>query len=68
MSTLEDRRAYQQRERALIAAFAPDAAAAIAPEQRCRGCGCSESIACEAGCWWVEADLCSSCSAQDAGA
>lgn len=27
MSTLEDRRGYQQRERALIAQFAPDAAA-----------------------------------------
>ncbi len=53
MNTLGHRRAYQQRERELIAGFAPDAAAAIAAEQRCRGCGCSESLACEEGCWWV---------------
>ena len=66
MNTLEHRRAYQQSERKLIAGFAPDAAAAIGAEQRCRDCGCSESLACEEGCWWVEADLCSSCSAEDA--
>jgi hypothetical protein len=65
-STLEDRRAYQQRERALIARFAPDAAAAIAAEQRCNGCGCSDSLACEEedGCTWVEAELCSNCAAE----
>lgn len=28
----------------------------------CRICGCWELEACEDGCWWVEADLCSSCS------
>ena len=66
MNTLEHRRAYQQSERKLIAGFAPDAAAAIGAEQRCRDCGCSESLACEEGCWRVEADLCSSCSAEDA--
>lgn len=27
----------------------------------CRGCGCTELAACEEGCHWVEADLCSAC-------
>lgn len=27
----------------------------------CRGCGCTDEAACDGGCWWVEADLCSSC-------
>ena len=27
----------------------------------CRTCGCTDARACEDGCWWVEADLCSSC-------
>ena len=66
MNTLEHRRAYQERERELIASFPSDVAAAIVAEQCCRGCGCSESLACEEGCWWLEADLCSSCSAEDA--
>ncbi|PZP64216.1 MAG: hypothetical protein DI597_00965 [Pseudoxanthomonas spadix] len=31
-------------------------------EQRaCRVCGCTETNACEGGCWWVEYDLCSAC-------
>lgn len=30
--------------------------------QVCRKCGCTEDDACEGGCWWVESDLCSSCS------
>lgn len=29
----------------------------------CRGCGCTDVAACDEGCWWVEADLCSSCEA-----
>lgn len=29
--------------------------------QVCRECGCTEDNACEAGCSWVEADLCSAC-------
>ena len=29
--------------------------------QRCRVCGCTETCACEGGCWWVEPDLCSAC-------
>lgn len=29
--------------------------------QRCRVCGCSNLSACPGQCWWVEDDLCSSC-------
>jgi len=29
--------------------------------QFCRVCGCSWNRACAGGCYWVEADLCSSC-------
>lgn len=28
----------------------------------CRECRCTDDIACMTGCWWVEDDLCSSCS------
>lgn len=28
----------------------------------CRGCGCTHEKACDGGCEWVEADLCSKCS------
>lgn len=31
---------------------------------KCRGCGCTDMQACEGGCWWVEPDLCSTCSAR----
>lgn len=27
----------------------------------CRVCGCTEGLACELGCGWVEPELCSSC-------
>lgn len=27
----------------------------------CRVCGCTEAMACELGCVWVEEDLCSRC-------
>jgi hypothetical protein len=27
----------------------------------CRLCGCTQELGCEAGCWWVEPDLCSEC-------
>jgi hypothetical protein len=27
----------------------------------CRNCGCSDERACEGGCWWIAADLCSEC-------
>lgn len=29
--------------------------------RRCRVCKCTEDHACEGGCYWVFADLCSSC-------
>jgi hypothetical protein len=28
----------------------------------CRACGCTDHAACPGGCWWVQPDLCSSCS------
>ncbi|SFV08045.1 hypothetical protein SAMN05421543_1418 [Alicyclobacillus macrosporangiidus] len=30
-------------------------------ESKCRVCGCTESHACEGGCYWVEPDLCNRC-------
>ena len=27
----------------------------------CRGCGCDFFTPCEAGCYWIESDLCSAC-------
>lgn len=30
----------------------------------CRVCGCTDDAACEGGCYWVEADLCSQCAAR----
>jgi hypothetical protein len=29
--------------------------------RRCRVCGCTDDRACEGGCSWIEADLCSAC-------
>jgi hypothetical protein len=29
--------------------------------RRCRVCGCTDTYACEGGCHWVGADLCSEC-------
>lgn len=31
----------------------------------CRSCGCTDTCACPGGCWWVEPDLCSACSAEE---
>jgi hypothetical protein len=31
------------------------------PVQTCRGCGCTFEDACDGGCSWVEANLCSEC-------
>lgn len=28
-------------------------------ERTCRECGCTDSLACVGGCWWVQPDLCS---------
>lgn len=33
----------------------------VAMVATCRVCGCTDDHACEGGCWWVEADLCSAC-------
>ena len=27
----------------------------------CRYCGCTDDHACEGGCWWIAAEVCSSC-------
>lgn len=35
-------------------------------ERRCRVCDCTDDVACWAGCWWVEEDLCSSCADDEA--
>lgn len=32
-----------------------------ATQRHCRVCGCTEAFACEGGCHWAEADLCSAC-------
>lgn len=29
--------------------------------RRCRVCGCTDTEACEGGCYWVEYNLCSNC-------
>lgn len=34
---------------------------ALAGSSRCRQCGCTEHVACDEGCWWVQPDLCSRC-------
>jgi hypothetical protein len=28
---------------------------------KCRFCGCTDTQACEGGCWWAEPELCSTC-------
>lgn len=38
-----------------------DALSSVFEARACRSCGCTDDLACEGGCWWVEADLCSSC-------
>lgn len=32
---------------------------------KCKHCGCTETQACEGGCWWVAPEVCSSCEALD---
>ena len=34
-------------------------------EPKCRECGCTRDNPCEGGCYWVEFDLCSKCSAEE---
>lgn len=35
--------------------------------EECRVCGCTDEIACEDGCYWVEEDLCSACATVENG-
>jgi len=35
--------------------------------RRCRVCGCSNAVACEGGCEWVEENLCSKCDLRGRG-
>lgn len=30
-------------------------------DRTCRTCGCTDTSACDGGCWWAEPDLCSTC-------
>ncbi len=32
--------------------------------RQCRDCGCTDDVACDGGCHWVEDDLCSNCVSQ----
>lgn len=61
-----------RRARAALEAAGLDPAVAVrvlAPEVLdipvCRGCGCTDLTPCDAGCWWVEPDLCSACLGED---
>jgi|GEM_PF-6465448 len=29
--------------------------------RQCRGCGCTQALACPEGCYWLERDFCSAC-------
>lgn len=44
-----------------LLAVEPDSIVLIYRQRYCRVCGCSDFFACEGGCYWVEADLCSQC-------
>jgi hypothetical protein len=52
MSRIDDEYAENEREEILLDNN---------DEPACRVCGCTELEACEGGCIWVEADLCSRC-------
>lgn len=41
------------------------AEASLGDGRICRRCNCTTDRACEAGCWWVEPDLCSACRSQE---
>ncbi len=45
-----------------------DAAEGYQVARACRGCGCTDEMACPGGCHWVEPDLCSRCAAVEAAA
>lgn len=39
--------------------------AGVIGEYRCLSCGCTDSVACEGGCYWVTPGLCSECAAEE---
>jgi hypothetical protein len=57
--SIAERRAYQRGERQMLSMDGIEL-----DEPTCRECGCSDSLACPDGCWWVEEDLCSACAAE----
>ncbi len=59
-ATIAERREYQRSERDFLAAMG----VSFEGELTCRECGCSDSLACEDGCWWAQDDLCSTCAAE----
>jgi transcriptional regulator with XRE-family HTH domain len=46
--------------------MAPEQVDQAADVRKCRVCGCTDDHACEGGCYWVEADLCSKCAEKHA--
>ncbi|AVP97940.1 hypothetical protein C7S18_12335 [Ahniella affigens] len=53
---------YSPCDRGVIGLSAYEVSRQLRPAPRaCRVCGCTAITACASGCWWVEADLCSSC-------
>lgn len=63
MTTIEDLQQFVGRGQRAQAAVDE-----ILGVQRCHVCGCTDDAACDGGCWWVDADLCSSCSSTSAAA
>jgi len=57
--TIAERRRYQREVRAHLAEDGIEV-----NEPTCRECGCSDSLGCPEGCWWVQEDLCSECAAE----
>jgi hypothetical protein len=51
----------------LLRRMTAEEAAALAAVRRCRACGCTDEYGCPEGCWWVAADLCSSCRGAEGG-
>ena len=37
----------------------------IVGEYRCLSCGCTDSVGCRAGCYWVTPGLCSQCTEKE---
>jgi hypothetical protein len=58
IEAIDERREYQREAREWLAAGGIEV-----NEPTCRECGCSDSLACPEGCWWVQDDLCSECAA-----